>query len=806
LAQAERGDGPVRRWTRKSVAWTAAGMTVLLLGLWRLDFQVVAVGLVASMFLLVAYVRRTPVTEVRRRPSHLRVLEGDDYDMGFKVGVRGGWADCVELHDQAPGYMDLAEGSTHSVMPLYKGEMRRTGYTLVCPLRGAYRVGPVDMRTSDAMGFFDQEATVPDIHELDVISLYVELRSLDLQSRALKYNMGPVTINELGRSTDFYSIREYVKGDPYRKINWKASAKRRKLMINEDEKETLSDCAIFVDSRALSATGTPVDNFHEQSLRATLGLTRTLVNAKNRVMVVTYNDAVNIVPPGLGNAHNRVVQAMLVETVAKGTLTYDWAAGYARPFIKPRSDVVVFSPLLSDMTFYPTILNLIRTGHKVVVVTASLEDYEEKATGVTGSRSMLMALQRTTNIAELEGAGITVIDVESDEPQLSILVRVGAALGGERMDVSALEGEVAEELDEFDEEEVHLPLLGRSVSRQFQDEVLGVRLGMPRLMMLQALALASLIGVCLMTWFMSQNWWEILNEGPWGTLMDTSTFVLLTFTGLILGWALAMLLGYLKYWRIQDPSSNLVYMAYAALLLIVLWHIGSALWSVSQGAGPLVFIWDMVLLPPLLGALAIFRRTFVLSLFSMGFLLIVTLVEPNPIDEAWKSLLMALAMVSFVELSWAIERFDRIFTLGGASMERGRGLLLFRQTVERYLMVFAVVVAVAAMMTVVLTYVPAWYFPDPGEGVISPIEAESIFAPAYLLFWLVVAAVVGRWAVITFLGSEKGGSTVTWLRERIVLPGSRKGRGRRVTEGDPDEVGDWDEEPPLPEVPLPHAQ
>jgi uncharacterized protein (DUF58 family) len=779
-------------------------MIILLLGLWRLDFQVVAAGIVATMFLLVAYVRRTPVTEVRRRPSHLRVLEGDEYEMGFKVGVMGGWADSVELHDQVPGYMDLSEGSNHSVMPLYKGEVRRTGYELLCPLRGAYRVGPVDVRTSDAMGFYDQERTVQDVHELDVVPLYVELRSLDLQSRALKYNMGPVTINELGRSTDFYSIREYVKGDPYRKINWKASAKRRKLMINEDEKETLSDCAIFVDSRALAATGTPMENFHEQSLRATLGLTRTLVGAKNRVMVVTYNDAVNIVPPGLGSAHNRVVQAMLVETVAKGTLTFDWAAGYARPFIKPRSDVVVFSPLLSDMTFYPTILGLIRTGHKVVVVTAPLEDFEERASGMKGSRSMLMSLQRTTNIAELEGAGIPVIDVEHDEPQLSLLVRIGAALGGERLDVSALEGEAAEELPEL-EEEVHLPLLGRSVSRQFQDEVLGVRLSMPRLMALQAIAMVAMTGACVMSWFMNSNWWEYINTGTWGTLMDTSTFMLLTVTGLTMGWALSMVLGFLKYWREREPSSNLVYLAYAALLMIVLWHVGSAIWNLSRGAGPLVLIWDLVLLPPMLGALAVFRRTLALSLFSMGILIIVTLIEPNPMDEAWKALLMALASVSFVELTWAIERFDGLLVLGGPAMQSGRGLQLFRDTVDRYLMVFAAVLALSAMMTMAVTYAPELYSAEPGQGMPSSIESGSMFAPVHLLFWLVVAAMVGRWAALTYMESRHGERTVRWLRERMVLPGSKRRGEEVVTAGSPGEGIDWDEEAPLPEVPAPHA-
>jgi hypothetical protein len=523
------------------------------------------------------------------------------------------------------------------------------------------------------------------------------------------------------------------------------------------------------------------------------------VAAKNRVMVVTYNDAVNIVPPGLGNAHNRVVQAMLIETVAQGTLTFDWAAGYARPFIKPRSDVVVFSPLLSDMTFYPTILNLIRTGHRVVVVTAPLEEYEERASGTKGTRSMLVALQRTTNIAELEGAGIPVIDVEQDEPQLSILVRIGAAMGGERLDVSALEGEAAEELPEF-EEEVHLPLLGRSVTRDFQDEVLGVRMGMPRLVLIQALAVAALLGGCMMSWYMNSGLWEFINSGPWGTLMDASTFGLLTVTGLMLGWALAMLLGYLKHWREKEPSSNLVYAAYAALMMIVLWHVGSTLWNLSQGAGPLVLVWDLVLLPPILGALAVFRRTFALAVFSMAMLLVVTLVEPNPMDDAWKSLLMAVAMVSFVELAWAVERFDDLFELGGPAMERGRGLLLFRDTVSRYLMVFTVVLGVSAMMTMALAYVPSLYYSDPAPGVPVPVEADSMFAVAFLLFWLVVAALVGRWAVLTFMDSRMGEGVLAWLRERLVMPGSRRRDGGDGEQPPAGEV-DWDEEAPIPDLP-----
>lgn len=794
----------MRSWTRKAMMWTTGGMVVLALAVWRADLQAMAVGMAIALFILIAYVRRTPKVHVRRRPSHLRVLEGDTYEMGIDVGAMDGWADVVELHDTIPGYMDLAEGSNHQVLPLYKGEMRRAPYSLSCPLRGAYRVGPLALRTTDAMEFFEQEDMVAGAHELDVVPLYLELRSLDLQARALKYNMGPVTINEMGRSTDFYSIREYVRGDPYRKINWKASAKRRRLMINEDEKETLSDCTIFVDSRALASIGTPLDNFHEASMRTTLGLSRTLVASKNRVMVVTYNDSVNIVPPGLGNAHNRIVQAMLIETVSRGNLTFDWAAGYARPFLKPRSDVVVFSPLVSDMTFYPAVLSLIRTGHRVVVVTAALEDYEERATGAQGSRALLMGMQRTTNIAELEAAGVPVIEVEPEEPQLSILVRVSAALGGERLDVTALEGEEAEELPEM--EELHIPK-SRTISSELQEEVLGVRTSMPWMMTLQASALAALLVACGVSWYLSSDVWEVINSDIWGPMIDTSTYMLLVCTGVVLGWALAMLLGYLKHWRQRAPKSNMVFMAYAVIFLLILWHAVSAVISLEIGASPQVLLWDLVLLPPMLGALAVFRRSFWLAGLSMSILVVFGLVDANPVEDAGLCILMGLAVASFLDLTWAVIRFDRMYVLGGfdTPRERGRSLLLFNDTLVRYMLVFGVVLVFSTMASVIITLLPSWYASDPSTGAPWPVDADTVMAVFYLLLWVVALAVVGRWAALAFMGSKRGQQAIAWARQHMLLPRSR--RREPVDEDHVDEeeadVVVWEEETPPPEVPVP---
>ena len=795
----------VRRWTRKAMAWTAGGVMALMLGLWREDYQVVAVGIVMAIFILVAYSRRTPKVYVRRRPSHLRVLEGDVYSMGFSVGAEGGWADMVEVHDSVPGYMRVEEGSNHMFLPLYKGEMRTTSYLLDCPLRGSYRVGPPDVRTSDAIGFFDQEETVRDIHDLDVVPMYVELRSLEIASRALKYNMGPVTVNELGRSTDFYSIRQYIKGDPYRKINWKASARYRKLMINEDEKETLSDCAIFVDSRTLTATGTPLENFHEASLRSTLGLARTLVASKNRVMVVTYNDSVNIVPPGLGTAHNGVIQAMLVETVARGALTFDWAAGYARPFLKPRSDIVVFSPLVSDMTFFPTLLGLIRRGHRVVVVTGPLEEYERRGTDGVSNRALLMGLQRSTNMAELEAAGVPVIEADPDEPQLSMMVRVSAALGGELLDVAALveEEEVPVAVEEFEEAP---PMTFGSLPISLQEEVLGLKIGKPRVLLLQALAAAALVGVLAANYFLNSDVWDALNDLRPGQVIDGATYALLVGGGLLIGWAISMTLGFIRYVRELGVAERVVYLAYASMFLIVLWHMASLVMNSGTAFGLRTLVHDMVMLPAILGSMAVFRRQFPLAAFTMVYVLLLGLAYANPMNEGLPSLVGALLVVAYLEMVWGVQRFDRLYELGSPTMTKERGLDLMGASINRYMLVLGILLIAATLVASVLTFLPGWYVADPVPGIADPIDAGTTMAPVHLLFWLVMIVLTVRWAVISLLETKVGIGLVERVRQVLVMPGARRKGDVETEEAEdgPDALV-WDEETPPPDVPVPHG-
>lgn len=802
----------MRRWTAKAVIWGGAAMIAIATGLYVWDAAAVGVGMVAALFLLVAYLRRTPALELLRSPSRLRVLEGDSFEMGLRVGSRGGWADIVEVYDQLPGYMRLHRGSNHAVLPLYRGEAREVGYSLECPLRGAYRIGPVHVRATDAPEMFDNELVLQDVHQLDVYPVWVELRQLDLGSRALKYNMGPVTVNEPGRSTDFYSIREYIKGDPYKKINWKKSVRfpkrlrHRKLMVNEDEKETLSDCAIFVDSRALVASGTPLVNFHETAVRTTMGLARTLVLNKNRVTVVTYNDAVNIVPPGISRGHIGIIQAMLVETVARGAVTFDWAVGYARPFLKPRSDIVVLSPLVSDMSFYPTILGLLRTGHRVVVVTSALEDYEARAINAPSPRAVLLQLQRSTNEDELASAGIPVIGVGVDEPLLSIMVRISAALGGERMDLGALEGgeegresPVAEGLGAI--EAPPPPTKATPLLDDIVREGVGLRVGNRGVMALQVAAIASLVLAWEASFLVEHDFWETLCAA-WDRpdYLTAGTFLLLSVEGVLLAWVASLALGLVKVVRGKQGKLDLGVLAYVVLAFLGLWYTVAVIVSLGNSAGSFYrFVRFVVILVPFLGALSVMRRQWIGTAIAVGLLFVSLLFEPTTVSAAPRAAPMAVAAVLAVELSHAAWRFDGIAdSLEGRA--DGRGWKLFGATLKRYALVIGATAAAAWVGMAALMGLPDWYVGQLGPGYPKVLEATTVYMGVYLLGWIVALAVVGRWAAIAIAGMPQGRALIERMRKGMVL--RRPARPRPGGAGGP-----WAEEerppeaPPLPSTP-----
>lgn len=182
--------------------------------------------------------------------------------------------------------------------------------TVIRPLAAGYHVlHGAALTFVDALNLFSIEAFFP-----NPIAVKVFPRSLALRGRttragggALHEQIGFHTAKRRGQSGELREIREHTHGDPFKFIAWKASARRRQLMVRDLENEIVTTQMIMVDVGGGMRQGpigqTPLD----WACEAAAALGRAAINHGDRVGLVGY-DTRPIVELAAGTGHHHYLK------------------------------------------------------------------------------------------------------------------------------------------------------------------------------------------------------------------------------------------------------------------------------------------------------------------------------------------------------------------------------------------------------------------------------------------------------------------------------------------------------------------
>ena len=142
-------------------------------------------------------------------------------------------------------------GRVHiSLAPLPSGQVARANYQIATHHRGSLILGPAIVEVADPLGL---SLRSKNLGQSTPITIYP--RSVDIKLPDPKTGTGELVdaikraIRNQPTSSEFRSIREYSIGDDPRRINWKVSAKREDLVVNEYETEIAIDTHITLDTR-----------------------------------------------------------------------------------------------------------------------------------------------------------------------------------------------------------------------------------------------------------------------------------------------------------------------------------------------------------------------------------------------------------------------------------------------------------------------------------------------------------------------------------------------------------------------------
>ena len=184
--------------------------------------------------------------------SSSRVFEDGEIDVILRTKQDAHGENNRGQGQGARGHADK-EGANYVLMELGGRRGTEISYTIEAPLRGFYTIGPVCVRIQDTFGLFHNEREIQLYDDFLVFPKMEDIKDAMIKSKVPKIFTGAVNIRNPGEGSNFYNLREYIPGDPMKKVNWNATARSGgKMMVNEYERNAVSDIILIVDSRAIA--------------------------------------------------------------------------------------------------------------------------------------------------------------------------------------------------------------------------------------------------------------------------------------------------------------------------------------------------------------------------------------------------------------------------------------------------------------------------------------------------------------------------------------------------------------------------
>ena len=363
---------------------------------------------------------RPPEVAVELELAAERVFEGEELEPTLTVESRSGVAD-LELLLLVPAGLAAADGSNATTLRLRRGERRELPVRLTVERWGGYLLGEVLFRARDPLGFVNWEGRLDDRQPLKAYPRPARVDEL-LQPLRTQVFSGNYVSRERGEGIEFADLRPFAPGDRVRRVNWRASARRGELWVNEYHPERNADVVVFLDTFAEAAAER--ETTLDLSVRAASAFVGHYLRHKDRVGFVAFGGRLNWLQPRTGVAQlYRIVDALVDAEIV---LNYAWSDVdvIPRQTLPPRSLIVALSPLLDDRAV-SALLDLRGRGFDLAVVEVSPVPFAEPGRGERAEVAhRLWLLQRDALRVRFERAGVAVGSWDTDTSLVGALEEV----------------------------------------------------------------------------------------------------------------------------------------------------------------------------------------------------------------------------------------------------------------------------------------------------------------------------------------------------------------------------------------------
>lgn len=228
------------------------------------------------------------------RTFHANQVAGRRFDVGLRVTNTGDRSLSLRLAEDAPGEAEALTGR----IELEQGQSADLAYAMSVGARGEHRFGPVTARWLSPLGLWERQLRVVTDDVVHVVPDFRALRE-GLPGRAADARAPVRARRRPGAESEFERLRPYVQGDPYRHVDWRATARRGELVSREFGQEVNQNVVFLIDGgRWMSARGAGGVTAFDQALDAAIAMGAAALRHGDRVGLCVFDREVRVwLPP-----------------------------------------------------------------------------------------------------------------------------------------------------------------------------------------------------------------------------------------------------------------------------------------------------------------------------------------------------------------------------------------------------------------------------------------------------------------------------------------------------------------------------
>ncbi len=273
-----------------------------------------------------------------------RLSNGDDNEVKIILTNNYTFDINIKIIDELPFIFQIRDFEISSKVK--QGNTKIFSYIIHPVKRGEYQFGYLNVFISTILNIVSRRLRFDQNKNVKVYPSYVQMRKYQIMAISDRLmEVGIKKVREIGHSMEFEQIKDYVRGDDYRTINWKATARKRQLMVNHYIDERAQQIYSVIDMGRTMKMPFDKMSLLDYAINTSLVISNIALLKHDKAGIITFNSKVNSVLPAERNSvqMKKILDMLYKQETDFMESDYERLAGVVRTKIKQRSLLLFFT-------------------------------------------------------------------------------------------------------------------------------------------------------------------------------------------------------------------------------------------------------------------------------------------------------------------------------------------------------------------------------------------------------------------------------------------------------------------------------